>query len=212
MGYKGIIFDLDGVLVHTDSLHYKAWKQIADRFNIPFDEVVNNRLRGVSRMESLRIILEKSERIFSFEEQEQLAEEKNEIYKQLLVSMNEKDVDADVRNTLKALKEKGLKLAIGSSSKNTKAILNQVKLYDYFDAISDGTNIVKTKPDPEVFIKAAEFIRLNPKDCLVVEDAKAGVEAAINGGFDSAGINDVVQYKIARYNLLKFSDLLNIIE
>lgn len=212
MRYKGIIFDLDGVLVYTDSLHYKAWKQIADRFNIPFDEVVNNRLRGVSRMESLRIILEKSERSFSLEEQEQLAEEKNKIYKQLLVSMNEKDVDEDVKNTLKALKEKGIKLAIGSSSKNTKMILNQVKLYDYFDAISDGTNIVKTKPDPEVFIKAAEFISLNPKDCLVVEDAKAGVEAAIKGGFDSAGINDVVQYKMAKYNLLKFSDLLNIIE
>ena len=174
MKFKGIIFDLDGVLVHTDKLHYRAWKKIADECGILFNEGINNLLRGVSRMESLEIILRNYHGpALSQEEKEALAEEKNNYYKEELKSMTPDDVTAEVRETLAALKAAGIKIAIGSSSKNTKFILKQVGLDDVFDAVSDGTNITKSKPDPEVFLKAAEYIALAAEDCLVVEDAVA---------------------------------------
>ena len=128
MKYKGIIFDLDGVICSTDVYHYQAWKKIADENGIYFDETINNRLRGVSRMESLEIILEKSDVKFSEAEKELLAEEKNEYYKELLKKMTEADLSAEVKETLDALRDKGLKLAIGSSSKNTKIILGRIGL------------------------------------------------------------------------------------
>ena len=175
---KTIIFDLDGVLVYTDRFHYLAWKKMADRIGIPFDETINNRLRGVSRMDSLEIILEKSTRKYTAEEKEDLAEEKNGYYKELLNKMSPADVRPEIREMLKELHERGYQLAIGSSSKNTKFILAQTCLTDAFDAISDGTNITKSKPDPEVFLKAAEYTQTAPGNCLVVEDAVAGIEAA----------------------------------
>ena len=183
MKFKGILFDLDGVLVHTDKLHYRAWKKIADECGILFNEEINNLLRGVSRMESLEIILRNYHGpALSQKEKEALAEEKNNYYKEELKSMTPDDVTVEVRETLAALKAAGIKIAIGSSSKNTKFILKRVGLDDVFDAVSDGTNITKSKPDPEVFLKAAEYIALAPEDCLVVEDAVAGIEAAKAGG------------------------------
>ena len=208
--YKGIIFDLDGVICFTDQYHYQAWKKLADRLNIPFDEEVNRRLRGVSRMESLDIILEKADRAYSVEEKEQLAAEKNDTYKELLLQMSEADLSDEVRDTLRELRARGYKLAIGSSSKNTKMILGRIGLADFFDAISDGTNITNSKPDPEVFLKAAEFIGEEPKDCLVVEDADAGIEAAAAGGFDSAGLGDAAKHPKVTYAMERFSDLLKV--
>ena len=208
--YKGIIFDLDGVICFTDQYHYQAWKKLADRLNIPFDEEINKRLRGVSRMESLDIILEKADRAYSVEEKEQLAAEKNDTYKELLLQMSEADLSDEVRNTLRELRARGCKLAIGSSSKNTKMILGRIGLADFFDAISDGTNITNSKPDPEVFLKAAEFIGEDPKDCLVVEDADAGIEAAAAGGFDSAGLGDAAKHPKVTYAMEHFSDLLKV--
>lgn len=152
---KAFIFDLDGVLVFTDKFHYIAWKRLADRIGVYFDEDINNRLRGVSRMESLEIILEGSNKEFSLEEKEAFANEKNDIYRKLLSKMTPADASDKVRNTLKELRAKGHRLAVGSSSKNAKYILDQVELTDYFDAISDGTNISKSKPDPEVFLKGS---------------------------------------------------------
>lgn len=176
---KGLIFDLDGVLVFTDKFHYQAWKTMADELGVYFDETINHRLRGVSRMDSLEIILERYEGPdLSLREKEKLAEKKNEIYRTLLESMTPDDVTKEVRDTLTKLREKGYKLAIGSSSKNAKFILEKVELKDAFDAISDGNNITKSKPDPEVFLKAAEYLGLPPKACMVVEDAEAGIEAA----------------------------------
>lgn len=208
---KGLIFDLDGVIVFTDHLHYLAWKKIADQLGIYFDEEINNRLRGVSRMESLDIILERYQKALTKDEKEKLAEEKNEAYRTLLTTMTPQEVSDEVRNTLLTLKSKGYKLAIGSSSKNAKFILEKVELLNYFEAISDGTNISKSKPDPEVFIKAAQFIQLQPEDCLVVEDAVAGIDAGISGGFPTAAIGDAVKYDKATYKLNKFSDLLKIV-
>lgn len=207
---KAFIFDLDGVLVFTDKYHYQGWKMIANKLGIGFDEKKNSRLRGVSRMESLDIILEDSVRKFSEEEKEDLAAEKNEYYRELLGTMTPEDVSPEVRNTLAELRNRGHKLAIGSSSKNTKYILERVGLTDYFDAISDGTNITKSKPDPEVFSKAAEFLSENPDNCVVVEDAVAGVIAGKRAGMRVAGIGDAAAYEKTDYKISGFGELLNI--
>lgn len=206
---KGIIFDLDGVICYTDQFHYKAWKKLSDRLGIYFDEEINNRLRGVSRMESLEIILERSDEKYTEEEKNKFAEEKNETYKELLKQMSPSDLSDEVKDTLHKLRARGYKLAIGSSSKNTRTILERIGLDDFFDEISDGTNISKSKPDPEVFIKAAEFLGENPEDCLVVEDAMAGIEAAYQGGFKSAGLGEANNHLRVDYKMDKLSDLLS---
>lgn len=211
MNYKAVIFDLDGVICFTDKYHYLAWKKMADGMGIYFDETINNRLRGVSRMESLEIILERYEKKLSQEEKKVLAEEKNKMYVEFLGQMTEKDLSSEVKKTLDTLRERGLKLAIGSSSKNAKLILERIGLIDYFDAISDGTNISKSKPNSEVFLKAAEFLHMMPDHCLVVEDAKAGIEAANAGGFDSAGLGEAAESEKVTHAMNSFSDLLTII-
>ena len=212
MKYKGIIFDLDGVICSTDHYHYLAWKALADELGVYFDETINNRLRGVSRMASLEIVLENYSGQMSPEEKTAAAEKKNAIYRQLLGQMSPADLSDEVKQTLDQLRAKGLLLAIGSSSKNAKYILERIGLGDYFDRISDGTNITRSKPDPEVFLKASEFLALPPEDCLVVEDAKAGIEAASAAGMDSAAIGDAVSCGLATYNLTRFSDLLNCVD
>lgn len=208
MNTKGIIFDLDGVIVFTDKFHYLAWKAVSDELGIYFDEKINNRLRGVSRMDSLEIILEGGKREYSENEKIEIAEKKNEIYKGYLSKMTPSDVSDEVRKTLTELKRRGYLLAIGSSSKNTKYILERVALSDFFDAVSDGTNIKKSKPDPEVFLKAAEFIKLSPCECAVVEDAFAGIDAAKSGGMTAVAIGDAASYEKADIVLGTFSDLL----
>lgn len=209
---KAIIFDLDGVICFTDKYHYQAWKSLADDLGIYFDEKINNRLRGVSRMDSLDIILEKYEgKEFTAEEKERLAEKKNTIYRGLLEKMTHKDVSDEVRDTLNRLKDLGYKLSLGSSSKNAKLILEKVDLMDAFDAISDGTNITKSKPDPEVFLKAAEFLGVSPSECLVVEDAIAGIDAAKAGGMIAAGLGEAKNYNKTDFPLVCFQDLLRIV-
>ena len=207
MRYKGVIFDLDGVICFTDKYHYLAWKEMADEIGVYFDETINNRLRGVSRMDSLDIILEKSEKTYSLQEKEALASQKNERYRELLATMSPADLSPEVMSTLNSLRQKGLRLAIGSSSKNTKFILGQLGLANFFDAISDGTNITRSKPDPEVFLKAAAFLNLSPEDCLVVEDPAAGVEAALAGGFDCAGLGEAPAHPRVTWPMKKFADL-----
>ena len=211
MKYTAVIFDLDGVICSTDQYHYLAWKEIADNEGIYFDEEINNRLRGVSRMGSLEIILERASGTYTEEEKTAMAEKKNDSYRKLLEQMTHVDLPEDVAKTLKSLKAKGIKTAIGSYSKNTPVILNQIGLNDDFDAVSDGNNITKSKPDPEVFIKAAEMLREAPANCLVVEDARAGVAAAKAGGFDCAGIGEASEDAGTVYPIQKISDLLKII-
>lgn len=205
-----IIFDLDGVICFTDKYHYQAWKELADREGIYFDEKINDRLRGVSRMQSLDIILERASGEYTEEEKESMAAMKNESYVKLLENMSTKDLSDEVKNTLDELRHRGYKLAIGSSSKNTKKILKQIGLVDYFDAISDGTNITKSKPDPEVFLKAADMVEEKPQNCLVVEDAAAGIDAACAGGFLSAGIGDAAAHEGVTYPIRTFGELLSI--
>ena len=208
MKYQGIVFDLDGVICSTDEYHYLAWKALADRLGIPFDRERNNLLRGVSRMASLEIILEKSVKTYTDTEKAAFAEEKNTLYRQLLGNMSPADLSDEVKQTLDALRAQGLKLAIGSSSKNTPFILERIGLGQYFDAIADGNCITHSKPDPEVFLKAASFIHLDPSVCLVVEDAHAGVQAAKAGGFACAAMGDAKDDERADYHMSSFADLL----
>ena len=213
MSIKGVIFDLDGVLVFTDKFHYQAWKKMADGMGIYFDEVINNRLRGVSRMASLDIILERYEgEPLSPEQKEALAEQKNKMYRELLATMTYADVTDDVRSTLAELRRRGYKLAVGSSSKNAKFILERTGLTDAFDRVSDGTNITHSKPDPEVFLKAAEYIGEEPASCLVVEDAESGIDAGNAGGMQTAAIGDAVNCGRAAYNINSVADLLEILK
>lgn len=212
MRYKAIIFDLDGVICHTDQYHYQAWKSLADRLGIDFNETINNRLRGISRMECLEILLEKYNRELTQEEKVAYATIKNEMYKKLLENMSPVDLTAEVKETLEKIRKMGIRMAIGSSSKNAGMILRQIGLNYFFDAISDGNNITRSKPDPEVFVKASQMIAMNPKNCLVVEDAKAGLKAAFAGGMDCAAIGDATRFNLATYNLNSFSDLLKVLD
>lgn len=210
MNIKAVIFDLDGVIVSTDRYHYRAWKQIADQEGIEFNSSINHRLRGVSRMESLEILLERASRDYLEEEKQQLAEQKNEVYKGLLASLTADDLLPEVRGTLLTLRERKVKIAIGSSSKNAPLILDKIGLSSQFDAISDGNNISQSKPHPEVFLKAAEMLGVAPEDCLVVEDAEAGVEAALRAGMKAAAIGDARNSDKAHYKLLSIRELLRI--
>jgi beta-phosphoglucomutase len=187
---RGVIFDLDGVLVSTDELHYQAWKQIADDEGIPFDRQVNERLRGVSRMESLAIILERSGRPLTVEERQDFADRKNALYRQSLETLTEDDVLPGARALLGDLRRRGLKLAIASSSRNAPLILERIGLAADFDAMADGNDITRSKPDPQVFLLAAERLNLPPEQCLVVEDALAGIDAARAAGMAVFYIGD----------------------
>ena len=211
MKYQAIIFDLDGVIVSTDRYHYQAWKKTADSLGVYFDEQINHRLRGVSRMESLEIILERCDRVLTLEEKTTLSAAKNDYYRSLLVQLTPADVSDEVKTTLERLKLSSLKLAIGSSSKNARVILDRVGLYDFFDAISDGNNITNSKPDPEVFVKAAEMLRVDCSRCAVVEDAEAGIIAAKRAGMVALAVHDACGTPEADVSLASFSELLGVV-
>lgn len=205
--FKGIIFDLDGVICHTDEYHYLAWQALADKLGVPFDRSVNERLRGVSRMESLNIVLERAERLYSDAEKAAFATEKNEMYRTFLSQMTPDDLPQGVRETLATLCKRGYRLAIGSSSKNTPLILDRLALTEAFDAVADGNGITHSKPDPEVFLLAAHKLGLSPLECLVIEDAESGVSAALAGGFTAAGIGSAESDPRVTYRLRELRDL-----
>ncbi len=207
---KAVIFDLDGVICSTDEYHYLAWKKLADDLSVPFDRSINDRLRGVSRMESLNIILENYEGIpFTDQEKEALAEKKNAIYREYLKKMSSEDLTKEVKDTLDELRKRNYKLAIGSSSKNTPFILQQIGLGDYFDAVADGNCITHSKPDPEVFLKAAEMLGIASGECVVVEDAVSGAQAGKAAGMQVLCVGDAADRKAGDRNLEQFSEMLN---
>ena len=186
---KGVIFDLDGVIVSTDNLHYEAWRMLAHRLGITtYTREDNERQRGVSRMESLEVLLEKSERQYTTEEKVALAEEKNDIYKGMLETIGPADLLAGVLETIHKLKQLGILIGIGSASKNTRYILERLEIVGLFDAICDGTIATKSKPDPEVFEKAADMLQLPYTECVVVEDSLAGIQAAKACGMRCIGV------------------------
>lgn len=206
-----IIFDLDGVICSTDRYHYLAWKTLADRLGLPFDEEINGKLRGVSRMESLEIVLGDRKENFSPEEKQALAEEKNRIYRGYLAQMTPEDLSEDVRVTLNTLRQRGYLLAIGSSSKNTRQILTQLGLGAFFDAVADGTQITRSKPDPEVFLLAASMLGVSPENAVVIEDAESGVRAAVKGSFRTIGIRSERNDPHSDITIKRLSNLLDIL-
>lgn len=185
---RGVIFDLDGVLVTTDEFHYQAWKRMADEEGIYFDREINHRLRGVSRMESLEIILERATRQYSDDEKVEMATRKNNCYRDLLLTLTSESLLPGAVETLTELRKLGIKTAIGSSSRNTPLIMERTGLADKVDAVADGNDITRSKPDPQVFLIAAERLGLPAGECLVIEDAVAGIEAGRRAGMAVFGI------------------------
>jgi beta-phosphoglucomutase len=185
---KGYIFDLDGVLVDTAKYHFLAWKRLASQLGIDFTIEDNEKLKGVSRKDSFEIILSLGGREIPDSEKEGLMDFKNKWYLDYVHSMDHSEILEGVEDYLKHLKEKGAIIILGSSSKNARLILEKVKLINYFDYIVDGNIINKAKPDPEVFLKGASLAGINPNECIVFEDAQAGIDAAKAAGMKVAGV------------------------
>jgi len=187
---KAVLFDLDGVIVDTAKFHYLAWKKLADQNGIYFDEDINERLKGVSRLASLNIILEKSDKEYTDFEKEQMAEIKNNWYLEMIEQLKENDVLPGVIDFLESLKNAGIKTSICSASKSAQFIIEKLNLLDYFDTIVGGGDVKNSKPDPEVFLIASERLAISPSCCLVFEDAYAGIEAGKAAGMKTLGIGD----------------------
>ena len=187
---KGFIFDLDGVIVDTAKYHFLAWKHLADQLGIPFTEEDNERFKGVSRKRCLEILLEMGGMEVSQEQFDTWLLEKNEDYLQYISRMDSSEILPDVPRVLNYLREKDIPMALGSASKNAKAILEKVELTTYFKTIVDGMEVARAKPDPEVFLIAATRLGIPPSECVVLEDALAGIEAANTARMYSVGIGD----------------------
>jgi len=182
------LFDLDGVIVDTARFHYLAWKVISNRWGFEFTEHHNERLKGISRMDSLEILLEIGGITVTSKDKTQLANEKNQIYLEYIMQMTPEDVLPGVRNFLHELRNNFIKTGLGSASKNAGLILERTEMASFFDVIVDGNLVTKVKPDPEVFALGAKLLRINNKNCVVFEDAVAGVQAAHNAGMKCIGI------------------------
>ncbi|MHB8209669.1 beta-phosphoglucomutase [Mucilaginibacter sp.] len=185
---KACLFDLDGVIVDTAVYHYKAWKRLANQLGFDFTEEQNEKLKGVSRTRSLELILQWGGISKSPAEQEELATLKNTWYVDMISHMTPAEILPGAKEFLVTCRAAGLKTALGSASKNSMMILEKVNIVDLFDAVIDGNKVTKAKPDPEVFLKGAKAVGVTPAECVVFEDAIAGVEAAIAGGMKAVGI------------------------
>jgi beta-phosphoglucomutase len=200
---NGVIFDLDGVLVSTDELHYKAWKRLAVELGIlNFTREDNMRQKGVSRMESLEVVLEKGDKTYTETEKIILADRKNTYYVDYLKELNKDAVLTDVIQTLTELRNKGILIGVGSASKNTPLILKMTELDAYIDQVSCGLDVTKSKPDPEVFLVAAKKLGLPKEECLVVEDSAAGIVAAKAANMKSLGVGPEYRQLGADYESL----------
>ncbi len=213
MKIKGCIFDLDGVIVDTAKYHYLAWKELAEKLGFNFSEKDNEKLKGVSRMHSLDILLETGKKDFDKKTKLKFAENKNKKYLEYILKMTPEEILPGVIDFLEDLQNKNIKIALGSASKNAMTILNRLKLKNYFEIVIDGTKVSKAKPDPEVFLKAAEELKVKPGECIVFEDAEAGIEAAINGKFKCVGIGSPktlskADYVISNFKNITFDDII----
>lgn len=188
MEFKGLLFDLDGVLADTAKYHFLAWQEIAGELGIEFTKEDNERLKGVSRERSFEIVLEVGNKTMAKEEQKEYCERKNERYLSYIQKMEADEILPGVREFLEDARKKGYLISLGSASKNSALILDRLGITHYFDAIIDGTKVTKAKPDPEVFQKGAEALGLPCNSCVVFEDAKAGIEAAHRAGMKAIGV------------------------
>ncbi len=196
---RAAIFDLDGVIVDTAKYHYLAWKRLANDLGFDFTETDNERLKGVSRTRSLEILLEMGGLTLDNAAKAKLAEQKNSWYVDYISHMNESELLPGAAEYLQYIRAKDVKIALGSASKNAPLILERIGISSLFDAIVDGNKVSKAKPDPEVFLRAAEELNTSPADCAVFEDAEAGIEAAHRAGMAAVGIG--------KANVLKGADI-----
>ena len=187
---KGLIFDLDGVIVNTEKNHFLAWKQIASELGVFFSEKENELLKGISRRDSLNVILKLAKISLSETKINSLLNKKNELYRSSVSNLNKSDILDGVEDLLVKSKNQNISLAIGSSSKNALFILDKLRLTNYFNVIVDGNMVTKQKPSPEVFEKASNYMNLSPKECIVFEDSASGVKAAKEGGFKVVGVGN----------------------
>lgn len=201
---KGLIFDLDGVIVDTAKYHFHAWKRLANSLGIDFTEEENEQLKGVSRRGSIEKILNWGGKTLPEAEIEDLMHQKNQWYLELMGEMDESEILPGVSNILETAKQRGLKIALGSASKNAPLILDQVNLTPYFEVIIDGNVVSASKPDPEVFIKGAKGLGLSPDECVVFEDSISGIDAALAGNMKAVGIGHPETLNKAHLNLLGF--------
>lgn len=187
---RGYIFDLDGVIVDTAKYHYLGWKRLADELGLHFSEQDNELLKGVSRIRSFEIILELNGREMPQSEIEKYCTVKNEYYVEYIRQITPDELLPGVRDFIREIRKQGIGTALGSASKNARTILNKLEIEDLFDAVVDGTMVSRAKPDPEVFLKGAEMLGAAPADCIVFEDAVAGIVAAHNGGMKAVGVGN----------------------
>ena len=204
---KGFIFDLDGVIVDTAKYHYLAWKKLANDLGFEFTEEQNEQFKGVSRKRCLEILLDIGNVSFNQNDFDRWMIEKNEDYLAFITNMDASEILPDVPKVLNLLKENNIPIALGSASKNAKPILEKVGLLPYFDVIVDGNNVTKAKPDPEVFLLAANQLKVQPGNCIVFEDAVAGIQAANAAKMTSIGIGDETVLHEAQFNFNDFTEI-----
>ncbi|MGM0509258.1 MAG: beta-phosphoglucomutase [Fusobacteriota bacterium] len=209
MKKKGFIFDLDGVITDTAEYHYLGWKKMAQEEGLKFNRNINEKLRGVSRLASLNLILDFNNKPMAENKKRELTDRKNKYYQAYLKEMTEDDYLEGVEDLLKDLKSRGIKIGLGSASRNAKTVLKALNAEKYFDSISDGHSVKKGKPAPDLFWDAADKLGLKPEECVVVEDAASGVEAAKKAGMTAVGIGPEERVGKAdyRYDKPKFIDL-----
>lgn len=218
MSLKALVFDLDGVLTDTAKYHYLAWKKLADELGYYFDEDINELLKGVSRINSFEIILEKNNATdkFTAEEKENLANKKNEYYKEMIEQLTPDDILPGIVTFITDARNNGVKCAVASISKNASRVLELLEISDLFDYIADAALVKKPKPDPEIFLTCANALGFDPSECIGVEDAQAGIESIHSAGMLSIGINvtvtsispDVVLKSTSELNFNKIKDLI----
>jgi len=185
---KACIFDLDGVIVDTAKYHFKAWQRLARHLEIPFTEEDNEKMKGISRMDSLEIILGLGTKQYSERDKQKFCMTKNTWYLESTQRMNSKDILPGITEFIAHLKDNNIKVALGSASKNARLVLDIIGIKDEFEIIIDGNDVMNSKPDPEVFLKGATGLNVLPNEAIVIEDSAKGVDAAISGGFYSIGI------------------------
>ena len=207
---KAVLFDLDGVVVYTDAYHYRAWKRLADEEGWRFDETQNDRLRGISRLASLEIILEHNGVELTPERKDELAARKNEYYKALLEQIDETALVPGALDFIRDLRREGVLIGLGSSSRNAQLVLDKLGIAELFDAAVTGHDITRSKPDPEIFLRGARMLGVEPAECVVFEDAPSGVEAALAGGMVAVGFGpteglDAAHILVASYDGLDYA-------
>jgi len=220
MEIKACLFDLDGVIVDTAKYHFEAWRRLANHLGIDFTIEENEELKGISRIDSLNLILGWGGIKKSEDEILDLAALKNNWYLEMIASMQADEILPGVRDFIKSLKLENIKIGLGSASKNSEAILKKINLLNEFDVIIDGTKVSQSKPSPEVFLRGAAALEILPQNCLVFEDALSGVEAAINAGMRVVGIGesqilykaDMVIYGFQELNLVRLKKYFNAID